>query len=146
MALWMFIQHVKVKLLYTNREILAAIKNCPTNYCLAHFVVLKKQLIPCSLPVLLAPQCSLRGTSVSVLLAPRWCSGSGVLQNPIMQLTFSILLCLATLDGWMQRRAHRWIAVEQARSMWGSASVCMRAAMRHSGVRSGRFLTSAPCS
>jgi hypothetical protein len=31
MALWMCIQHVMVRLLYTNREILAALKNCPAN-------------------------------------------------------------------------------------------------------------------
>jgi hypothetical protein len=31
MALWMCIQHMKVRLLYTNIGILAALKNCPTN-------------------------------------------------------------------------------------------------------------------
>jgi hypothetical protein len=106
MALWMCIQHVKVKLLYTNREILAAPKNCPANYCLSHSVVLKEQLLPCSLPVLVAPQCSLRDTSMPVWLAPRWRSGGGFLRNLIMQSTFSILLCLTTLGGWLQRRAH----------------------------------------
>jgi hypothetical protein len=40
MPLWMCIQHVKVRLLYTNREIFAALKNCPANYCLDHSIFL----------------------------------------------------------------------------------------------------------
>jgi hypothetical protein len=40
MPLWMCIQHVKVRLVYTNREILSTLKNGPTNYCLAHSVFL----------------------------------------------------------------------------------------------------------
>jgi hypothetical protein len=40
MPLWMCIQHVKVRLLYTNRETLVVLKNYPTNYCLAHSIFL----------------------------------------------------------------------------------------------------------
>jgi hypothetical protein len=40
----------------------------------------------------------MRDASLSMLLAPRWHSGGGGLQNLIMQSTFSILLCLTTLD------------------------------------------------
>jgi hypothetical protein len=44
MALWMCTQHVKVRLLNNNREILDVLKNCPSNYFLAHSIVLKKLL------------------------------------------------------------------------------------------------------
>jgi hypothetical protein len=151
MPLLMCIQHVKVWLLYTNREILVTLKNCPANYCLAHFVF------------------PFHCKCVSSFYT------EGLNIDQVGGLTYAMvtngrLRRVSPVSGVHDREGHcrrgtllhgewarlgpkkalmsgqRRMAVEEVRSTRGPMSVGARAAMRHGRVRLGCFLTGAPCS